>query len=276
MTKNKIVRTVIVTGGSSGIGRALAFEYGRQGHHIVITGRNEDRLHQTDEALKKEGIKVLPIVADSAKEADNEKIARLALQRFGRIDILINNAGISMRALFEDLEDVSVIRQLMEINFFGTVYATHACLPQIIKNEGSIISVSSIAGYRGLPARTGYSASKAAMQGFMESLRTEMIPHGVHVMVVCPGFTESNIRNTALTASGQPQGKTPLQENKLMSAQEVAAFTYKAWQKKQRDLILTQQGKMTVWLNKLFPGWMDKKVLDFMAKEADSPLKKQR
>lgn len=267
--KNK---TVIITGGSSGIGKACAEAFGRAGANIVITGRNAEALQRAAEQLRSEQINVLTVVADVSVEADNELLVAETLNTFGRIDVLINNAGISMRALFEDL-DLKVIRQVMDINFYGTVYATKYCLPQIIQNKGSIVGVSSIAGYRGLPARTGYSASKAAMQVFLESLRTELLKKDVHVLLACPGFTTSNIRNAALTKDGSSQGESPRDEGEMMSAEEVAQHILKAVKNRRRDLILTTQGKMTVFLNKWFPAFMDKMVYNHIAKEKDSPFK---
>jgi len=136
-----------------------------------------------------------------------------------------------------------------------------------------VVGISSIAGYRGLPGRTGYSASKFAMQGFLEALRTELMPSGVHVLVACPGFTASNIRNVALTADGSAQGESPREEEKMMTAEEVASYILKAVQHRKRDLVLTSQGKITVWLNRLFPSLADKLVYKHMAKEENAPLK---
>jgi short-subunit dehydrogenase len=193
------------------------------------------------------------------------------IARFGQLDVLINNAGISMRALFQDL-NLDVIRQVMDINFYGTVYATKYALPHILHTRGSILGISSIAGYRGLPGRTGYSASKFAMHGFLETLRTEVLDKGVHVMVACPGFTASNIRSAALTASGQVQGESPLEEGKMMSAEEVADRILKATRQRKRDLVMTTQGKLTVFLNKWLPGLTDRLVLNHFKKEKDSPV----
>ncbi len=265
-------KVVIITGGTSGIGKACAEEFGKQGYAVVITGRNEGRLQIAVKQLKSLKIEALGIVSDVSKLEDNVKVAEQTKEKFGRIDALINNAGISMRALFEDL-DVDVIKSVMDINFYGTVYATKSVLPEIIKQKGSIIGVSSIAGYRGLPARTGYSSSKFAMQGFLESLRTELLKKDVHVLVACPGFTASNIRNTALAADGGSQGETPRDEEKMMTPEEVAVHIFKAVKGRKRDLILTSQGKITVFLNKWFPSFMDKMVYNHMAKEKDSPLK---
>lgn len=264
-------KVVIVTGASSGIGKACAEIFGLNGSKVVITGRNTEKLQVATNELQAKGIEVLAVVADVAKEADNNEVVKAALQKFGRIDVLINNAGISMRALFNDL-DVAVIKQVMDINFYGAVYATKAALPEIIKNKGSIIGVSSIAGYRGLPARTGYSASKFALHGFLESIRTELLHSGVHVLTACPGFTASNIRNTALSKDGSAQSESPLNEGKMMTAEDVAEAIYKATVQRKRDLVLTSQGKLTVFLNKWLPGFMDKMVFNHFAKEKDSPL----
>ena len=265
-------KVVIITGGTSGIGKACAEVFGLQGSKIVITGRNQEKLDEAVADLASKNIDVLGIKADVSVEDDNKILRDKTIEKYSRIDILINNAGISMRALFNDL-DLKVLKQVMDINFWGSVYATKYCLPEILKTKGSIIGMSSIAGYRGLPARTGYSASKFAMQGFLEALRTELLKTGVHILVACPGFTASNIRNTALSADGSGQGESPRDEQKMMTAEEVANHIYKATVKRKRDLVLTSQGKMTVFLNKWFPKFMDKMVYNHMAKEADSPFK---
>ncbi|SEF44792.1 SDR family oxidoreductase [Algoriphagus boritolerans] len=265
-------KVVIVTGATSGIGEACAVIFGKQGAKVVITGRNKEKLDLSSNRLKSLGIEVLAILADATSEADNKLIAEKTLSVFGRIDILINNAGISMRALFQEL-DLEVFRKVMDTNFWGTVYATKFCLPAILESKGSIIGISSINGYRGTPARTAYTASKYAMNGFFESLRTEVMNQGVHVMVVAPGFTASNIRNSALTAHGEIQGESPRDEAKMMTAEQVAEEILNATLKRKRDMVLTTQGKLAVFLNKWIPGYMDGLVYREMAKEKDSPLK---
>ncbi len=264
-------KVVIITGATSGIGEACAHIFGREGAKIVITGRNKEKLELSSKRLEEAGIEVLPILADAGSEEDNQRMAEDTISRFGRIDILINNAGISMRALFEDL-DMEVFRKVMDTNFYGTVYATKYCLPSILAAKGSIVGISSINGYRGTPARTAYTASKYAMNGFFESLRTEVMKKGVHVLVVAPGFTSSNIRNTALTADGSSQGESPRDESKMMTSEEVAAHILKAISKRKRDLVLTGQGKLAVFLNKWMPGILDGIVYNQMAKEKDSPF----
>jgi len=264
-------KVVLITGSTSGIGKAMAKSFGRAGAQVVIMGRNRTNLEGTAQELNQLHIRNLAILADVSKEADCARMVSETVAAFGKLDILINNAGISMRALFRDL-DLEVIRKVMDINFYGTVYATKFALPHILKTKGSIIGISSIAGYRGLPGRTGYSASKFAMHGFLETLRTEVLNQGVHVMIACPGFTASNIRNSALTASGQVQGESPLDEGKIMSAEEVADIILKATQKRKRDVVMTAQGKLTVFLNKWLPGLTDKLVLNHFKKEKDSPV----
>lgn len=265
-------KVVLITGATSGIGEACAEVFGREGAKLTITGRNPEKLENTVSKLRSQGFEVLPILADAGSEADNQRMAEETLSHFGQIDILINNAGISMRALFQDL-DLDVFRKVMDTNFWGTVYATKFCLPAILKSKGSIIGISSINGYRGTPARTAYTASKYAMNGFFESLRTEVMKKGVHVLVVAPGFTASNIRNTALTADGSSQGESPRDEAKMMTSEEVAEHILKATIKRKRDIVLTPQGKLAVFLNKWMPGILDGIVYNQMAKEKDSPFK---
>lgn len=267
--ENKIV---VITGASSGIGKALADAALAQGARVALCARNKEKLELAFTQYHEEQLYLAAV--DVANEAACKTFIEGIIGKWGRVDVLINNAGISMRALFQDLE-IKVLKELMDINFWGAVYMTKFALPYIQANKGAIVGISSIAGYRGLPARTGYSASKFAMQGFLEALRTELLYSGVHVMWVSPGFTASNIRNTALSATGDSQQETPLAEDKLMSAETCAANIYSGLKKRKRTIVMTTQGKMTVWINKLFPGFMDKMVFNHFAKEPGSPLKKK-
>lgn len=267
-------KVVIITGGSSGIGKGLALEFGKLGAKVVITGRNETRLNEAGNELDDLNVENLCLQLDVSVEKDNEQLVKETIKAFGKIDILINNAGISMRALLEEIE-LDVFRKVMDINFNGTLYATKYCLPHILEAKGSIVGISSINGYRGTPARTAYTASKYAMNGFFEALRTEVMHRGVHVLVACPGFTGTNIRNAALTADGTSQGTSPRDEGKMMTAQEVALGIIKAIRKRKRDIVFTSQGKLAVFLNKWMPGRMDKIVFNVFAKEPDSPFAKK-
>lgn len=264
-------KVVVITGGSSGIGKALAHHFGERGSRIVITGRKKEDLDRAIEELQKKGIDSLAYQGDVTKDEDNKKMVDLVIESYGQIDVLINNAGISMRALFREL-DLKVIRQVMDINFFGAVSATYYCLPHLLKSRGSIIGISSIAGSRGLPGRTGYSASKFALNGFLEALRTELLTAGVHVLTASPGFTATNIRTRSLTKDGSNQGKSPRAEEKMMTSEVCAAHIYRAVEKRKKTLVLTAQGKITVFLNKWMSGVLDKVVYNTMAKEENSQL----
>ncbi len=266
-------KVVIITGASSGIGKALAFSFGREGAKIVITGRKEVPLMEVSQALTKSGIDNLAIVSDVSIEQDNVDVIDKTVQKYGKIDILINNAGISMRSMFEDC-DLKVIKSVMDVNFWGTVYATKYALPHIKATKGSIVGVSSIAGYRGLPVRSGYSASKFAVNGFLEALRTELLHTGVHVLTACPGFTASNIRVASLGSDGNSKGESMRDEGNMMSSEEVADRILKAVKNRDRGMILTLQGKAIVLINKLLPKLADKITFNALAKEKDSPLKK--
>ncbi|WP_181304135.1 SDR family oxidoreductase [Rufibacter sp. XAAS-G3-1] len=267
--KNKVI---IITGGSSGIGRACALAFGKAGGKVVISARNTQKLNEVGQELASAGVDYLAVTGDVSIEADCRRLIEETVARYGTIDVMLNNAGISMRALFQDVE-LDVIRQLMDINFWGTVYCTKYALPYLLKSKGSVIGVSSIAGYQGLPGRTGYSASKFAMQGFLGALRTETLHQGLHVMIACPGFTASNIRNTALAADGRPQGESPREEGKMMSSEQVADLILEGARKRRRELVMTGQGKLTVFLSKWLPGLTDKLVYNHMKKEPDSPFK---
>ena len=263
-------KVVIITGASSGIGKALAVLALQKGALVAVCGRNAEKLHQE---LGADTDTLLCFKADVSKEEDCRAFINAVRSKWERIDVLIANAGISMRALFQET-DLAVIRELMDINFWGTVYCTRFVLEDIIKNKGAVVGISSIAGYRGLPGRTGYSASKFAMQGFLEALRTELLYIGVNVMWVSPGFTSTNIRNVARSKDGTIQGETPLEENKMMSAETCAQIILAGIEQRKRTIVMTTQGKLTVWINKLLPGLADKLVYNHFAKEADSPLKK--
>jgi len=264
--KNK---TVIITGASSGIGKACAEEFAKRGANLILGARQYVTLCEIAQDLeKKYNIKAIAVACDVSKEKDCEVLIHQATKIFGRIDVLINNAGISMRALFKDL-DLVVLRNLMNVNFWGAVYCTKFALPELLKNQGSVIGVSSIAGYRGLPGRTGYSASKFALNGFLESLRVENLKNNLHVMVASPGFTASNIRNVALVKDGSSQGESSMDEGKMMTPEEVANIIAEGIVKRKRSIIMTGQGKLTVLLNKILPAWLDTLVYKHFTKEKD-------
>jgi short-subunit dehydrogenase len=268
--KNK---TVIITGASSGIGKSCAEQFAKKGANLVLGARQYVTLCEVAQDLEKRyGIRAIAVQCDVSKESDCKDLIDQANNSFKRIDVLVNNAGISMRALFKDL-DLLVLRNLMDVNFWGTVYCTKFALPELLKNQGSVVGVSSIAGYRGLPGRTGYSASKFAMNGFLEALRVENLKTGLHVMIASPGFTASNIRNVALAKDGTSQGETSMDEAKMMSSDQVAEIIVRGVEQRKRSLIMTAQGKLTVFLNKVLPSWLDGLVYNHFTKEKDPLIK---
>jgi len=261
-------KVVIITGASSGIGKSLAMEFAKRGTNLVLAARQFVTLCELTENIEKQyGIKAIAVQCDVTIQEDCEHLIKQALVTYDRIDVLINNAGISMRALFNDA-DVDVLKSVMDVNFWGTVYCTKYALPEILKTRGSIVGVSSIAGYKGLPGRTGYSASKYAMNGFLDTLR-----NGIHILTACPGFTASNIRNTALDKNGTQQGESTLHEEKMMTSDEVAKIIADGIEKRKRTLIMTGQGKLVVFLSKFLPGFLDNMVYKTFAKEKNSLLK---
>jgi short-subunit dehydrogenase len=257
-------KVVIVTGGTDGIGKALVEELISIGAKVSTCGRNHDKLYHLQTQFPSANLHTM--VADVSNENDCRRFIEMTHKMFGSIDVLINNAGISMRAELKDAT-TEVIRKVMDINFFGAVYCTKYALPFLLERKGTVVGVSSIAGYRGLPGRSGYSASKHALQGWMEAIRTELLDSGVNVMWVCPGFTTSNIRNAALNKEGESQGESPMDEGKMMSAEECAKRILTAIEKRKRTVVMTFQGKQTVFLNKFFPGLADKMVRNFFYKE---------
>jgi len=266
--KNKVI---VITGSSSGIGEACARMFASQGSKVVLAARNEKRLLQITQELLDDGSEAISVVTDVSVEEDCKNLIDKTINHFGKIDVLINNAGISMRAILNEL-DTSVIRKVMDINFFGTVYCTKYALPYVLKEQGSVVGVSSIAGYKGLPGRCAYSASKFAMHGFLESLRVENLKNKLHVLIACPGFTSSNIRNTALDKDGLVQSESPRDEQQMMDPDQVAKHIYQSVKKRQNSLVLTMNGKLTVFLNKLFPKLVDRLVFNHLNKEPNSPF----
>jgi short-subunit dehydrogenase len=257
-------KVVVVTGGTDGIGKALVDSLLSMGAKVATCGRNHDKLYSLQAEYPSAFLHTM--VADVSSENDCRRFIETTIKSFGGIDILINNAGISMRAILKEAS-IEVIKKVMDINFYGTVYCTKYALDSIIERKGTIVGVSSIAGYRGLPGRSGYSASKFAVQGWLEAVKTELMADGVHVMWVCPGFTTSNIRNAALNKDSQSHGETPMDENKMMTAEKCTEHILKAIRKKKRTLVLTFTGKRTVFMQKFFPKLADKFVYKFFFKD---------
>jgi short-subunit dehydrogenase len=222
--------------------------------------------------IQDEGFEACHCVTDVTSEEECRRLIETAVTKYGTVHILINNAGISMRALFEDVQ-ISVLKRLMDVNFWGTVHCTKYALPYIVGNKGSIVGVSSVAGFHGLPGRTGYSASKFAMHGFLETIRIEYLREKLHVMIIAPGFTTSEIRRNALMADGTQQGNSPREEGKMMSPEHVARWVLKGIRKKKRTKIMTWIGRLTALFQRIIPGFVDYAYYLEMKREPNSPLK---
>lgn len=265
-------KVVIVTGASSGIGLASAKQFGALGARVVMAARSYEKMLALAPQVSADPGKVLCVKTDVTVEDDCRRLVEETVAKFGRIDILVNNAGISMRAMFKDL-DLKVIHSLMNVNFWGTVQCTKFALPWLLESKGSVVGIISIAGYTALPARTGYSSSKYAIRGFLDTLRMEHLRDGLNVLVFAPGYTASAVRRNALTFDGSAQGETPLDESKLMSAEEVARRLARALSKRRSQVTLTFLGRLTIFAHRLFPRLTDRLTYRFVAREPNSPFK---
>ncbi len=255
----------IITGASTGIGEELAYQLAAQGAHLVLTARRVSELERVAEHVQKisPGTKVITVSADIAVEADCKKIIDAAMTEFGRIDTLINNAGMTMWAKFEDIDDVSMLARIMQVNYMGAVYCTHFALPHLKKSTGRIVGIASLTALVGVPTRTGYAASKHAMRGFFDSLRIELEETGVTVTMVYPSFVATGIRENATGADGKPALIDPVDQKKVMSAAECTRLIMNAITTRKREEVMTLKGKLGQWLRLIAP-----KVIDGMAKRA--------
>ena len=254
-------KTIIVTGASSGIGRALCLALADQRAHLVLSGRDEVRLEQAAEACRARGAEALSVRADVTVPAQCQILVARAVERFGGVDVLVNNAGIGMIALFDEVRDLSVFESVMRVNYLGAVYATWHALPELKRSRGQIVAVASLAGLNGVPYRTGYSASKHAMIGFFDSLRIELRDTGVSVTVVAPDFVLSEIQKRAFGPDGKPLGRSPLQEDKIMTAERCAAEIVRAMEKRQRLMLGSLRGRLGRWVRLVAPGFIDRVAL---------------
>lgn len=264
-------KVVIVTGASSGIGLATAEEFAKIGSKVVMAARSEEKIKDLENELKKKGYEAYAVKTDVSNQDNCRNLIEKTIEKYGKIDILINNAGISMRALFSNV-DIDVLKKLMDVNFWGTVYCSKYALPYLLKTKGSLVGVSSIAGIQGLPGRTGYSASKFALHGLLETIRIENLRKGLHVMILTAGFTKTDIRKKALKENGTPQGITPRNEEKHMMPEQVAKAIIRALRKKKRHKILTLEGQLLAIFQRLIPNLCDLVAYKKLAREQDSPF----
>jgi short-subunit dehydrogenase len=250
-------RSVLITGASEGIGRALALELAAQGARLVLNARSEARLREAARDCARFGAEVVAIPGDVAQRQDCQRMVEATIGRFGRLDTLVNNAGITMWSRFDAVQDFSVFERLLAVNYLGAVYLTAAALPHLRQTRGLIVAVASIAGLTGVPERTGYAASKHAMVGFFESLRIELRGSGVAVSIIAPDFVASQIHRRAVGPDGKPLGQTPMQESRIMTAEACARLMVRAMQRRQRLAILSPRGRLGRWARLIAPGWVD-------------------
>jgi short-subunit dehydrogenase len=237
-----------------------------------LAARSEENLRKIRDEIIAAGGEAFCVKTDVSSEEECRRLVEKTVEKYSTVDILVNNAGISMRAAFSDV-DLKVLHRLMDVNFWGTVYCTKYALPYIVERKGSLVGVSSIAGFHGLPGRTGYSASKFAIHGFLETIRIENLKKGLHVMIIAPGFTATEIRKHALQADGSEQGDSPRDENHMMSAEYVARWVLKGIRKKKRNKILTWEGRLTALFQRIVPAFVDWAYYIEMSREPQSPLK---
>ena len=249
---------VVITGASEGIGRAVGLALASAGAKLVLAARDPGRLDEAAASLRDLGADVLAVPTDVTRDDDCRALVEATIERFGRLDTLVANAGRTMWARFEDIEDPSILEDLMAVNYFGAVYCTRHALPWLKKSRGRIVAVASLAGLTGLPARSGYCASKHAMVGFFDSLRIELAGSGVSVTVVAPDFVVSQIHRRAVDGKGQPLGESPMQEDRIMSAEECAALILKATERRQRLLVTSGRGRLGRWLKLIAPDAVDR------------------
>jgi NAD(P)-dependent dehydrogenase (short-subunit alcohol dehydrogenase family) len=251
-------KTLIITGASEGIGRALALALAGQRARLALAARGADRLAELAEACEARGAEAITVTCDVTSEADCQRLVDETVARFGGLDALVANAGRTMWSEFEALEDLRVIEQVMAVNYFGAVYGIRAALPHLRRSGGRLVAIASVAGLTGVPARSGYCASKHALIGFCDSLRIELADSGVSVTVVAPDFVVSEIHRRALGSDGRPLGQSPMQEDKIMTAERCAELIVEAMAERRRMLVTSARGRLGRWLKLIAPALIDR------------------
>jgi NAD(P)-dependent dehydrogenase (short-subunit alcohol dehydrogenase family) len=250
--------SVILTGASSGIGRAMAFLLAAEGARLTLASRDGGRLEAVAARCSELGGTALAVPTDVALPDSCEALVRRAVEAHGGVDMLINNAGVSMWARFEEITDLGLFDRLIRVNYLGSVYCTHFALPHLKRPGGRIVAVSSLTGKTGVPTRSGYAASKHAMAGFFDSIRIELKPLGISVTVAYPGFVATEVRERALGPDGRPIRTSPVQEDKVMSAEACAGKILRAAALRRRETVMTPRGKLGLWMKLIAPSLVDR------------------
>ncbi len=267
------METIIITGASDGIGAEIARQLARShgaGVALVLAARDVAMLEQVAAQCAAAGAQTLVVPTDVAVRAQCEALVQASVARFGRIDALINNAGRSAHALFEEVTDLGWYEELMRINLWGSVWCTHAALPYLKQARGRIVAVSSLAGLVGVPGRTAYSATKFAMGGFFEALRAELKPAGVSVTTAYPGVVATRIRHRGFNAAGGQLGHSSLKEDKAMPVEECAALIIAGMRTRRREVVMSAKGKLGRWLKLIAPGLVEKMALAALKDDVQS------
>ena len=251
-------KVVVITGASKGIGAELARQLAMKGASLVLAARSPDELELVANECRGHGSQVITVKADVAVERDCQAMVSGAVLAFGGIDVLVNNAGMTMWARFEDIQDLSILERIMRVNYMGAVYCTRHALPYLRAARGVLVGVSSLAGRTGVPTRTGYSASKHAMAGFFDSLRIELADSGVAVTMIYPGFVSTGIRENATGPDGKPIRVSPVKEGEVMGVEECARLIVRGIEGRKREVVMTARGKIGLWLKLVAPGLIDR------------------
>ena len=251
-------RVVVLTGATEGIGRAMALQFAAAGARLVLAARNAERLDAIVAGCRDRGAETIGVPTDIGIETQCAALVEAALRRFGAIDVLVNNAGSTMWSTLADLEEPDVLEQLMRVNYLGAAWTTRRALPALVASRGRIVAVSSVAGLTGVPTRTGYAASKHALFGFFDSLRIELAGTGVSVTLVAPDFVRSEIHRRAAGPDGRPLGENPLQDARIMSAEQCARIILEATARRRRLALTSARSRWLRWLRLALPSAVDR------------------
>lgn len=258
MAQSFAERVIVITGASSGIGRALALELAAEKPRLVLAARNAQRLEDTAAAAKQRGAEVLVVPTDVTDEKQCRRLIDETVRHFGCLDILVNNAGQAMWTRFEALPDVAILDELMQVNYLAAARLTLLALPHVKQSRGLVVGISSVSGLVGVPLLSGYCASKHAVLGFFDSLRIELAGTGVDVTVVAPDFVQSEILSRAVDASGKPLDTSPIDQTKLLSSEKCARRIVKAMRRRQRLALTSERSAWARWGKLLAPGLVDR------------------
>ncbi len=257
MTRSFAGKTILLTGATAGIGREIALRVATERPRLLLAARDGERLAEVAQLCRQRGADAIAARADVAVEADCARLVERCLETFGRLDVLLLNAGVDMWSRLDELSDLGVLERLMRVNYLGPAWLACHALPHLKARKGSIVVLSSLLGLTGAPTRTGYAATKHALHGFFDSLRIELAGSGVGVTIVCPDFVVSEIHKRALGPDGEPLGASPMVEAKIMTAERCAELVLDAARRRKRLVLLSWRGKIGRWVRMIAPGLID-------------------